>query len=146
MRLTIACVVEGHGEVHALPVLLRRIAGEIQPEIELDVPHPLRFPRSKLISPGGLEKAIGLAALKCTAGGGVVVVLDSDDDCPAVLAPTLVGRIRGTRPDLPFALVLAQREFEAWFLAGAESLRGHRGSAGIRRSIRFASGAERHLV
>jgi hypothetical protein len=30
------------------------------------------------------------------------------------------------RPDIPIAVVLAKKEFEAWFLAAAESLRGKR--------------------
>ncbi len=29
--VTIACIVEGHGEVHALPLLLRRIASAVDP-------------------------------------------------------------------------------------------------------------------
>ena len=43
--ISIACVVEGHGEVEALPVLLRRIAGEHGTAIQVRKPH--RVPRSK---------------------------------------------------------------------------------------------------
>jgi len=56
--------------------------------------------------------------------GGILVVLDSDEDCPARLGPELLERVRAARRDLPSAVVLAKREFESWFLASAESLRG----------------------
>ena len=76
---------------------------------------------------GELERAIELAALKTRPRGGVLVLLDSDDDCPAELGPSLLARAAQAGMGLPVGVVLAQREFESWFLAGAESLRGRRG-------------------
>jgi hypothetical protein len=73
-----------------------------------------------------LEKAVGLAALNAGTEGGILVVLDSDEDCPALLGPELLQRARSARADLPSAVILAKREFESWFLAAAESLRGCR--------------------
>ena len=61
------------------------------------------------------------------ADGGIPVILDSDDDCPAQLAPDLLARMRAARGDLPSAVVLPNKEFESWFLAAAQSLRGYRG-------------------
>ena len=61
------------------------------------------------------------------SNGGILVILDSDDDCPAELAPNLLARVRSARGDLPSAVVLPNKEFESWFLAAASSLRGHRG-------------------
>jgi hypothetical protein len=43
------------------------------------------------------------------------------------MGPELLARVRAARGDLPAAVVLAKREFESWFLAAAESLRGCRG-------------------
>ncbi len=54
------------------------------------------------------------------------VLIDADDDCPADLGPRLLARIKTARPDRRAAVVLANREFEAWFLAAAPSLAGHR--------------------
>jgi hypothetical protein len=54
-------------------------------------------------------------------------LLDADDDCPAQLGPALVGRISVIQSDIPSAVVLAKREYEAWFLAAAESLSEKRG-------------------
>lgn len=55
---------------------------------------------------------------------GVLVLLDADDDCPRDLAHT-VGNALGNRWGPGAEVVAANREYEAWFLAGIESLRGH---------------------
>ena len=124
----IASIVEGHGEVVALPELLRRIAKETGRQIALEILKPIRRPRSSiLLKSGELERAVQLAALQARPRGGIFVILDSDDDCPAKLAPELLARAERAAMNLPIAVVLAKREFEAWFLAAAESLRGKRG-------------------
>ena len=83
--------------------------------------------QAKLVKPGELEKAVEFAGMRTEGRGGILVILDSDDDCPARLAPELLARARTTRGDLPSAVVLANREVECWFLASARSLRGHKG-------------------
>lgn len=127
MILSLACIVEGHGDVKAVPILLRRIAAEMDPGIQLKISPPLRVPRDKLIKSGEIERSVDLAARKAQAQGGVVVLVDSEDDCPAQLGPQLLQRARQARSDVPVAVVLAKHEFEAWFLGAAESLRGKRG-------------------
>jgi hypothetical protein len=126
MRVRIACIVEGHGESTSVPILIRRIAACFDPELAVDV-HAIRVTRSRLLKLGELERAVQFAALRAGTGGGILVIVDSDDDCPAKLAPVLLARIHAARADLPSAIVLAHREFEAWFLAAARSLRGCRG-------------------
>jgi hypothetical protein len=128
MTLALACIVEGDGDVEAVPIAIRRIVQGIAPSLALKI-HPLRVPRTKLVKPGELERSIELAARRAGRNGAIIVVLDSDDDCPATLGPELLGRARKARPDLPISVVLAKREFEAWFLASAKSLRGLRGLA-----------------
>jgi len=123
MRVPLACIVEGHGETGAVPVLLRRMAAAIDARVELHIPHPIRLPRSKLLRPGELEKAVQLAAAKVAPAGGVLILMDADDDCPATLAPVLLARAQAARRNLPVAVVLPKREFESWFLAAAESFR-----------------------
>ena len=91
--------------------------------------YSFRVPRTRILKPGELERAVELAARRVGRRGGVLIVLDSDDECPAILGPVLLQRATGIRPDLPIRLVLAKREFEAWFLAAAESLRSRRGLA-----------------
>jgi hypothetical protein len=125
-RVTIACVIEGHGEVRALPKLLHRIAQE-RAVWNLNVPEPFRRNRGSIVAPGGIEKAVQAMAHRVESVGGVLVLIDADDDCPAELGPSLVHRARQARPDIAASVVLANREFEAWFLAAAPSLAGHCG-------------------
>jgi hypothetical protein len=127
MPVRIGCVVEGHGEVTSLPALIRRLAYELDPALAVEVPHPIRITKSKLLQPTELERAAQLAALNTANSGGILILLDSDDDCPAELGPQLLERVRSARADLPSSVVLAKKEFEAWFLASAVSLRGCRG-------------------
>jgi hypothetical protein len=65
-------------------------------------------------------------SLKAGTDGAVVVLIDSEGDCPAELAPALLARARSARNDIRIAVILAHQEFEAWFLASASSLRGLR--------------------
>ncbi len=122
----IVAIVEGHGETEAVPVLVRRIAARCEPDF---VPRITvnRHPATKLKQDGGLEKAVEYAARVVRHGGGVLILLDCDDGCPAQEGPALLGRARQARPDLAVSVVLAHREFECWFLAASDSLRGRRG-------------------
>jgi Domain of unknown function (DUF4276) len=123
----IACIVEGHGEVEAVPILIRRIVATVDARIVLDLKKPIRVARNKLVKPGEIERSVELAVAKTSGRGGVLILVDADDDCPATLGPDLLRRAREARSDVPLAVVLAKREFEAWFLAAATSLAGRRG-------------------
>lgn len=123
--MTIQPIVEGHGEVAALPVLLRRLKAEAGAH-QLQVGKPIRRRRWELLQQDLLHKAVRLALLQpdCSA---ILVLLDSDDDCPKELAPVLQGWAQAAAGSMPCAVVMAHREYEAWFLASIESLRGSRG-------------------
>lgn len=126
MTVRIGCIVEGHGECQSVPILIRRIAGQLDPQLEVQIPRPVRITKSRLLKAHELERAVELAAMSIGSRGGILVILDSDDDCPATLAPSLIQRTQAARKDLPSSVVLPRREFESWFLAAAASLRGHR--------------------
>ena len=127
MTVQIGCIVEGHGDVEAVPILIRRIAASLFPDLLIDTPSPIRIPRNKVVKDGELERTVELAARKIGRQGGIFILLDSDDDCPAQLGPTLLCRALYAHGNLPIAVVLAKHEFESWFLTAAESLRGQRG-------------------
>ncbi len=127
MSLTLSLVVEGQGDAEALPVLIRRIVERLHPGLGLKVATTIRIPKTKLLRPGEVERAIDLAARKARPSGGVMVVIDGDDSCAKHLGPELLIRAKNARPDFPVSVVLAVREYESWFLAAAESLRGKRG-------------------
>ena len=126
MPVKIVCIVEGHGDVKAVPILIRRIATDLYPELTIRT-YPTRIPRTKLVKVNSLERTIELMVRRIGRQGAIFIILDSDDDCPAKLGPELLQQAVNVRSDLPIAVVLAKREFEAWFLAAAESLRGQRG-------------------
>ena len=128
-RVTIAPVVEGHGEVAALPVLLRRIAGELG-VYNLEISPPLRVSRSVLAAEAGITKVVQQAAFRVSGLGGVLVLFDADDDCPKELVNRLLTPARNARQDKKVSLVVAHKEFEAWFLAAASSLAGKCGLPG----------------
>ena len=127
MTVQISCKVEGHGEMEAVPILIRRIARNLYPELEVRTPRPIRVSRDKVVKAGELERRVEFAARRIRGKGAIFILLDSDDDCPAHLGPNLRRRALETHGDLPIAVVLAKHEFESWFLAAAESLRGQRG-------------------
>ncbi len=127
MNLTVACIVEGQGDVKAVPVLLRRIVEQIAPDVTVSVLPPLRVQRSKLVRAGELERAITLASKRLPRDGAILILVDADDDLACELAPALLERAQQARGDMIVSTVLAVREYEAWFLAAAQSLRSRRG-------------------
>jgi hypothetical protein len=119
--MKVSVVVEGHGDVEAVPVLVRRIAARLGVH-HLEVGRPHRVPRSKMVKHGELERVIELVARKAGPEVPILVVADADDDCPAELGPQLQARAKQQRGDRRIAVVVAKREFEAWFVAACPSL------------------------
>jgi hypothetical protein len=74
---------------------------------------------------------VEFSARRVGGRGGILLLLDSDDDCPARLGPELQQRATTARSNVPLSVVIAKQEFESWFLAAAESLRGSRGLSSI---------------
>ncbi|MEK6544244.1 MAG: hypothetical protein AABZ44_07410, partial [Elusimicrobiota bacterium] len=112
--VTIAAIVEGHGECEAVPILIRRIARDIDPGFVPYIPRPLRIPAARLTQQGEIERSVDLAARKLDGPGGIVIIIDCDDGCPAKEGPRLLDRARGVRRDIDISVILAKKEFEAW--------------------------------
>ena len=127
MEIHLGCVVEGAGEEGAVPILVRAIAARVDPTLFINIPRPVRIRRTKLHAKfGELERGIQLAVRNLRKKGGLFILLDSEGEAPCQLGPELVKRAVQSRGDVPVGVVLAHREYEAWFLAAAESLRGQR--------------------
>ena len=122
----LSCVVEGHGDREALPVLLRRLLPVIRPGFAFHLTPPFRLPRASLVNPGQLNRIVAVAAERALPRGGVLVLFDADDDCPAEVGPYLRAVAQQARPDVPVELVLANREYEGWLLHGVKGLVQHR--------------------
>jgi hypothetical protein len=125
----LASVVEGHGEVEALPALIRRIADAVGFVGNLQINPPIRVKSGSFLNEEDyFRKYITLAAGKAAArNGSLLILLDCEDDCPATLGPALLQRAQAVRANVDIFVVLAYREFETWFITAAPSLRGRRG-------------------
>jgi hypothetical protein len=129
--IRIAAIVGGRGEKEAVPILFRRIAGDLDPGLVVNVDPVLPVPESRLLKAGELERSVELAARNVGRHGGIFILMDCDwrDICPKDDALVWLSRARRARPDMEISLVFANKEYEAWFIAAAESLRGKRGLA-----------------
>lgn len=118
-------IVEGHGEVEAAPVLLRRLLAEADCQ-NIGVGRPIRRTQSQLRSKEGIQAGVRLALLQpeCAA---VVILFDGEDDCPKERGAEVRAWAREVAAGKPCDVVIAYREYETWFLAALESLRGQYG-------------------
>jgi hypothetical protein len=125
----VASIVEGDGEVPALPVLLRRLGEWLTPNIYTEIATPIRVRRDQFLKKDQefFVRHLRLAAAKCGETGWILILLDVDDDCPATRGPEILARAQEVLPHRSISVVLANREYEAWLLAAAPSLDGQRG-------------------
>lgn len=127
MRLRVAPIVEGHGEVQAMRVLLQRIGAELLGGVYIDVLQPFRCSRSKIVQKQELERVVLLESMKLRASsdgtpGLILVLLDADEDLPCRLGPELLARATLAGGSQDISCVIANVEYETWFVAAAESL------------------------
>jgi uncharacterized protein DUF4276 len=126
---TVFAIVEGHGEREAIPILLRRLATEQLGVHTLRCLPPFRLPRGKLSKADELSRAITLGRLKMRDLEGphlVLIVMDADDGCPVDVVQGLRAQHRALLAAGRTAIVLAVREYEAWFLAANMNEADHR--------------------
>jgi hypothetical protein len=124
----IACIVEGDGEHRAVPALVTRIIQESHPDLYVQVFTTMNFRgRDKFQNLTLVQRAVENAARRVGTGGAVLILRDADSDCPVTEASRLIQWARESRSDVHLAVVIAKCEYEAWFLAAAESLRGRHG-------------------
>ena len=118
-----ALIVEGDGEVEALPLIWRSLC----PSMPLISP-PYRLARSKALDHAGNVKAEewgrAFQLLQMKGAACVLAVMDADDICPKQQAPIIKNNLESL--SLPIGLklgfCLAEPEYEGWFLAGADFL------------------------
>ena len=125
--MKLGVIVEGHGDAAALPILIQRLVARHQIPGHIEILRPFRVPRSKLVKRQEIARAVEFVARQAGVEGPILIVADADDDCPAELGPTLAALAREARSDRHIGVVLAEREFETWFVASVTSLAGQRG-------------------
>ena len=125
-RLRIAPIVEGHAEFSCIPILLRRIWRELLGGEYLDECRPVRQPQGTLMKPDGLSRAVRLALKSLDSPSDdpalVLIVIDSEGECPRFLGPKLRTIANQVDPRADVACVLAHVMYETWFVASADHL------------------------
>jgi hypothetical protein len=126
--LRVLPIVEGHGDVASVRLLLQRVWVELLEQDYCEVLRPIRVPRSRIVQHADLENAVLLARRKlCAARTSdsaalILILIDADSDAPCLLGPELLNVAKATAPDYHVCCILANKEYETWFVASAMSL------------------------
>lgn len=118
-----AAIVEGFGEVAALPPLVGRVGSAFGVASYVSQP-PIRVKGlPQLLKPGELERWILLAQTR-NGTDATLIVLDVDEKCPLNLRNQFEARIdsMGNKVIKPVFLCFIKSEFESWFLADVSTL------------------------
>lgn len=116
-------IVEGDGEVTAVPVLFRKLLGEMQ-RYDIQVAPPKNaHGRANLQKAEGLERFVRYA-WKERDCGAIVILLDAEGECPVEIARDFSRRISAMGVIHTVVIVCAARMYETWFLASFETLVG----------------------
>jgi hypothetical protein len=127
-------IVEGPGDVEAAPLLLRKILSEYLHCDDIGVLKPKKAGgRGGLDKAGGIEKFIQYASITPDCAG-ILVLVDADDDCAVDWAKRACDRCKDSEMTVPVAVVCVVREYEAWFLASIDSIKG---SSRLNQDIEF---------
>ena len=108
---SIVPIVEGPGDRDASPVLLRRILFERLARYDITVARPKKA-NGKQDLLRRLENFLRYSVMTPSCQG-IIVLLDSDDECPRDEAMELAGRARAFNLTVPVAIVEAKRGYEA---------------------------------
>lgn len=128
--LNIATIVEGDGEVVAVPILLRRLIPHLCADAFAEILRPIRQPRDRLVynKDECLKNSILLAAAKLKqlkfrdSASLILVLCDADEDCVKTLAEQMGAVASEAASQHSVSTILAVREYETWFVGAAESL------------------------
>lgn len=127
--LRLVPIVEGDGEINAVPLLIRRLLHEFHQRFDVDIAFPKNaHGRENLLRTGGIERFVRYA-LKEADIAGVVLLLDAEHDVPCRLACALRARVAALNPSVPVVIVCAEVQYESWFVESIETLRGKCGIA-----------------
>lgn len=116
----IELIVEGKADLNAVPVLLRKHLHE-RGEYRDILGKPIALHGvGNATKADGIEGFVSLAANRpgCV---GVLVILDSDDECVVEMASGLLSRLQGLTSK-PVVIALAVRTYEDWLFSSIETL------------------------
>jgi hypothetical protein len=116
-------LVEGDGDVMAVPLLLRDALARLQ-RWDFEIARPRNaHGRGNLTKQDGIERFVRLC-LKEPERDAILILIDADADCAATIGLDLAIRVRAVRSTVPIVIVLAKREYETWFVASIQTIAG----------------------
>lgn len=138
MNCYILPIVEGETERHCIERLLHRAWSEVLSCADrLQVLRAFVAKRGALVHLDGkiLSETVQKAFLELQAKRRkdpdarllLLILLDAEKECPAIIAPRLLETARKSRSDATIACVMAKRMLENWIVAGASALGGVNG-------------------
>ena len=138
-------IVEGDGEIAAVPVLLRdNLLPALGIHYRVRILSPIKVPRDRIVRAEFFQPVFDLA--RRPEKPVVLVLFDADDDCAGSFVPAMRRWAAEAAADIPCRIVMISREFEAWFLASAPSLFNGQVYAGEAERKRDAKGAVGELL
>lgn len=138
---TIVAIVEGDGELDAVPELLRRILWERLLRFDISAKKP-KAAGGKPDLLNRFEKFLQYALLEsCDA---ILVLVDADEECPLEQVPNLAVRAAALNLNVPVAIVYARCEYETWFICSLSECTGEqiRARLGIPASVNAPQNVE----
>lgn len=112
-------ILEGLGDVGAVPLLIRRVMEENDIYDLRIAPRPkTNVEIARLRQPGQIERYLDFC--NRDVGDSILIALDCDDGCPVETARDFGERIRATRFQKPVSVCLFHREYESIFLPSIE--------------------------
>lgn len=130
----IVALVEGDGELDAVPALVRRILWERLLRYDISAKKP-KAAGGKPDLLKRFERFLQYALLDgCDA---ILVLVDADEECPFQQAPNLAVRAAALNLNVPVAIVYARSEYETWFISSLSECTGEsiRSRLGIPASV-----------
>lgn len=116
--MRIELIVEGHGDVTSLPLLLRNISFH-KGFYNFSFPHPMRFGEfNAMVKRDKFSNFVQYLNSDDTIDA-IIVACDADDVCPVKARQALLERIASTVHGIkkPISILLFNREYEALFLS-----------------------------
>ncbi len=130
-------LVEGEGDVDALPNLFSRLANELDASVPVVTWKTQRYPH---LSEKHLTSVLDRRVRPLIKGGYVdllVVTGDSDDktECPAKFGPKVSSWIRSANLSIPASVAIFEQEYEVLCLASLASMRGRTLRSGVELGV-----------
>ena len=141
--VVLASIVEGHGDVAAMPVLLSRLVRSLGVNAYFEIRPAQRVHKDRMIDPVAMGSYLNTAAAQIEGPGAIIIARDADDQAACILGPQILDVARSVRRDRDIIVAVFEREFEAAFVAAARSLGCNTGEA---PSVRDAKGAVRRML